>query len=143
MPAFITKRVLSLCMVFGVGCLIVASLALSAAIAAFGSLAGPHAAGLLYASDLITSFVVLTVLFALLFKVLPDIAVAWNDAWVGSLVTTLLFILGKFPMGIYLGRSRPGDVFGAASALAVIFVWVYYGGLILSSAPKSLANALH
>jgi membrane protein len=133
--AFIVKRLLSLGMVLGLGLLLALSLAVSAAIASFasfaGTIAGQGAAALLFVANLVTSLGVLTVLFAALFKFLPDTDVAWRDVWVGGLVTALLFIAGESVLGLYLGHSRPGDVFGAASALAVILVWIYYSGLIL------------
>jgi membrane protein len=74
---------------------------------------------------------VLAVLFAAIFKVLPDAKVSWSDVRVGGVVTALLFVVGKFVIGIYLGHSKPGDAFGAASALAVILVWTYYTGMII------------
>lgn len=130
--SFIMKRLLSLGMVLGLGFLLAVSLALSAAIASLaGRIAGDAAMILLSASDLVLSFAILTALFAALFKFLPDAEVAWRDVWVGGAVTAVLFIVGKFVIGLYLGRSRPGDAFGAASALAVILVWIYYAGLIL------------
>jgi membrane protein len=74
---------------------------------------------------------VITALFAAIFKVLPDATVAWRDVWVGAGATALLFVIGKFLIGFYLGRSNPGEAFGAAGSLAVLFVWVYYSSMIL------------
>lgn len=129
---FITKRLLSLGMVLGLGFLIAVSLALSAAIASFANtITGEKATAVLYVADVLTSLVVLTTVFAALFKFLPDAEVLWSDVWLGGLVTSILFTGGKFVLGLYLGRSRPGDAFGAASALAVILVWIYYAGIIL------------
>jgi membrane protein len=129
---FITKRLLSLGMVLGLGFLLAASLALSAAITAFaGVLGGSFPEGALHALDLVVSLVVLSALFAALFKFLPDAKVTWRDVLVGGFTTALLFVIGKFVIGLYLGHSKPGDSFGAASALAVLLVWVYYAGMII------------
>jgi membrane protein len=81
--------------------------------------------------DLALSFTVLTVMFAAIYRFLPDAEIAWRDVWFGALVTSLLFVVGKFAIGFYLGRSAPGDAYGAASALAIILVWVYYAGMIV------------
>jgi membrane protein len=79
----------------------------------------------------VVDFAVATLLFAALFKVLPDAKIAWRDVWVGAGVTALLFVLGKFALGFYLGRSDIGSAFGVAGSLALILVWIYYSGLIL------------
>lgn len=129
--SFIMKRLLSLGMVLGLGFLVAVSLALSAAISGLGSLIGGLPSPILWVIDLVVSLIVLTVLFAALFKFLPDAQVAWSDVWVGAFATTILFIVGKFLIGLYLGHSKPGSSFGAASALAVILVWIYYAGLIV------------
>ncbi|HEY0995972.1 MAG TPA: YihY/virulence factor BrkB family protein [Gemmatimonadaceae bacterium] len=129
---FVTRRLLSLGMVMGLGFLLAVSLAVSALLAAFGdrfggSLSGPVLMGL----NLAISLVVLGLLFAGIFKVLPDAKIAWKDVLLGGLVTAVLFTIGKFAIGLYLGRSNPGNAFGAASALAVILVWTYYAGMII------------
>lgn len=129
---FIGKRLLSAGMVLGIGFLLAVSLALTAGLAALGSVAGSAVpAVLLQAITFVVELGVLSVLFAALFKLLPDAKIAWRDVWVGGAVTGLLFVLGKFALGIYLGRSKPGDAFGAASALAAMLVWAYYAGMIL------------
>jgi len=129
---FIGKRVLSLGMVLGLGFLLSVSLALSAGIAALSKAVGHGIAPVVaQGAELIVSLGVLIVLFAALFKILPDAEIAWRHVWVGAAATALLFVLGKFAIGLYLGRSKPADSFGAASALAVIFIWVYYAGMIL------------
>ena len=65
------------------------------------------------------------------FKLLPDARVAWRDVWVGASATAVLFVVGKFLIGLYLGRTNPGQAFGVAASLAVLFVWVYYSSMIL------------
>jgi len=128
----IFKRLLSLGMVLGLGFLVAVSLALSAGIAAVTSSFGTAVpSGVMYAIDLIVSLVVLGTLFALMLKVLPDGKVAWKPAFVGGITTAVLFVIGKFAIGLYLGHSKPGDSFGAASAFAVILVWIYYAGIIV------------
>jgi membrane protein len=78
----------------------------------------------------ITSFLVITLLFALIFKFLPDADIAWRDVWLGAAVTSLLFNLGKIAIGLYLGRSSVGTSFGAAGSLVLILIWVYYSAQI-------------
>jgi len=128
---FIAKRVLSAGMILAVAFLLIVSLAVSAILSALGSKLTFIPEPALHATDVVLSFGVITVLFAAIFRFLPDAEIAWRDVWVGALVTSVLFVIGKFVIGFYLGRSAPGDAFGAASALAVILVWIYYGGMIV------------
>jgi membrane protein len=128
---FLTKRLLSLGMILGVAFLTIVSLALSALLGAFGDTLTFIPAPVLLALNFALSFAVLTVLFASIFKLLPDAKIEWRHVWVGATVTSLLFVIGKFAIGLYLGRSSPGDAYGAASVLAVILVWVYYAGMIV------------
>jgi membrane protein len=130
--SFVGKRLLSAGMVLGVGFLLAVSLALTAAVsAAGGTLGAAMPKVVIEGLNFALSFVLLGVLFAAMFKVLPDAEVSWRDVWVGGAMTALLFVIGKFVIGLYLGRSRPGDAFGAASALAVVLVWTYYAGMIV------------
>lgn len=132
---FIVKRVLSLGMVLGVAFLLLVSLVMSTALSAFGAMLAEAVPFLgpvmLFLFNAALSLAVITVLFAALFKVLPDAEIGWRDVWVGAAVTALLFVAGKFLIGFYLGRSDPGSVFGAAGSLAVILVWIYYSAMIL------------
>jgi membrane protein len=129
---FIVKRLISAGMVLGLGFILAVSLALTAGLsAAGGAIGGGLPNVVMEVVNFAVSFVVLAVLFAAIFKVLPDARIPWRDVWVGGVVTALLFVIGKFVIGIYLGRSKPGDAFGAASALAVILVWTYYAGMII------------
>ena len=132
---FVTKRILSLSMVLGLAFLLLTSLVISAAIAALGSWLGGLmpgvAAPLLGALDFILSLTLIGFLIAALFRYLPDAKVAWRDVGVGAVITTLLFLLGKFLIGFYLGRGEVGSVFGAAGSLAIILVWIYYTAMIL------------
>jgi membrane protein len=136
LKAFLMKRVFSFGMILSVAFLLLVSLVLSAALSAFGGALGgmlPEgvSATLLQVLNQVISFVVITALFAAMFKVLPDARVAWRDVWVGAGVTALLFVVGKFLIGLYLGRSNPGEAFGAAASLAVMLVWIYYSSMIL------------
>lgn len=128
---FVLKRLLSLGMILGIAFLMIVSLAISALVSAVGDSFTFIPQPVIYALNIVISFAVLTVLFAAIFKILPDARIQWRYVWVGALVTSLLFVAGKFAIGLYLGRSSPGDAFGAASALAVILVWVYYAGMIV------------
>jgi membrane protein len=134
--AFVTKRLFSFGMILAVAFLLLVSLALTAALQAFGHMLGGLLPGggeaiLAQVLSLIVSFAVISLLFAAIFKVLPDASIEWRDVWVGAIATALLFTVGKFLIGLYLGRSDPGDAFGAAGSLAVLLVWIYYSALIL------------
>jgi membrane protein len=133
---FLGKRLLSLGMILGIAFLLLVSLVLSAAISALsGYLTQWLPAGigepLLFVVNASVSLLIITLLFAAIFKVLPDARIAWNDVWVGAFGTALLFVVGKLLIGFYLGRSNPGEVFGAAGSLALILVWIYYSALIV------------
>ena len=132
---FIIKRFLSLGLIVVIGFLLLVSLALSAALAAFGEVLSARMPGIsdivLHVVNFALSFVVITGVFAAMFKVLPDAEVTWGDVWVGAIATALLFVLGKYAIGLYLGQSNPGDAYGAAGSLAVILVWVYYASMIV------------
>ena len=129
---FIMKRLLSLGMILGIAFLLIVSLALSAVLGLAGDRLGSgFPEGVLYVANFAVSFAVMTLLFAAIFKILPDAVIEWRDVWVGAVVTSLLFVAGKFALGLYLGRSEPGEAFGAASALAVILIWIYYAGMIV------------
>ena len=132
---FITKRVLSFGMVLTVAFFLIVSLAASALLSGlFGQIEGslgPVGAVFAYVGQLVVTLALFAVLFAAIFKVLPDAQISWRDVWVGGLVTAVLFVLGKFLIGFYLGRSDPGAAFGAAGSIVVILVWLYYTSLIL------------
>jgi membrane protein len=136
LKAFLLKRVFSFGMILSVAFLLLVSLVVSAALSAFGDALGgmlPEgvSATLLQVLNQVISLAVVTALFAVIFKVLPDATVAWRDVWVGAAVTAVLFVVGKFLIGFYLGRSNPGEAFGAAGSLAVMLVWIYYSSMIL------------
>jgi membrane protein len=126
-------RFTSFAMVLGIGFLLLVSLVLSAFLAAAGRyferlLPAPEA--LLYLANLAISFAAITLLFALIYKLVPDTEIAWRDVWVGAAVTALLFTAGKFVIGLYLGKAGLGSAYGAAGSLVVMLAWVYYSAQI-------------
>ncbi|HSL45510.1 MAG TPA: YihY/virulence factor BrkB family protein [Anaerolineales bacterium] len=131
---FIVKRLISFTMVLGIGFLLLASLVISAAVSALAEYIGtrwPLADFWLSLINFVVSFLVITLLFAMIFKFLPEIQIAWKDVWLGAAVTSALFTLGKFLIGLYLGRSEVGNTFGAAGSLAILLIWIYYSAQIL------------
>src|SRR5262245_34074651 len=131
----IRGRLLSLAMVTGIGFLLLVSLLVNAGLAALGESAhatvGGTASGLIQAGNLLALLVITTLLFAAMFKVLPDAPVAWGDVWFGAVATSLLFTLGKHVIGLYLGRAGIGSAYGAAGSVVVVTVWVYYASMIV------------
>jgi membrane protein len=133
---FVTKRLLSFTMIFAVAFLLLVSLVLSAMISAFGAVVSSMVDGglstpLLYILDLTLSFIIFTLVFSTMFKFVPDAEIGWHDVRVGAMGTAALFLLGKFVIGLYLGRSNPGQAYGAAGSLAILLVWLYYSSMIL------------
>ena len=121
-------------MVLGTGFLLLVSLALSAALSAVGARVGgllPVPEPALQVVNFVVSMSFISLLFALIFKVVPDAKIAWRDVWIGAIITALLFSLGKFAIGLYLGKSSIASSFGAAASLAVMLIWVYYSAQIL------------
>jgi membrane protein len=126
-------RFFSFAMVLGVGFLLLVSLVLSAAIAAAGKFFAaylPAPEVVLHAANLLFSFLVVTGLFAMLYKFVPDCDIDWRDVWIGAAVTSLLFSIGKFAIGLYLGKASVGSAYGAAGSLVVFLVWIYYSAQI-------------
>jgi len=121
-------------MVLGVGFLLLVSLAIDAAISGFAKFAGnrlPGGEALWHSVELAISLGVVTVLFAMIFRFLPDTRIAWRDVWLGAAFTSLLFVIGKFALGFYLGRAATTSSYGAAGSLIVLLLWVYYSAQIL------------
>ena len=131
--AFLKKYVFSLAMLLGTGFLLLVSLAVSTLLVALGDTIQPYlpgGEGLWAALDMLSSLAVISFLFALLYRYIPDAIVAWKDALLGGLVTSILFNMGRYMIGFYLGRSDIGSAFGAAGSLVVLLVWVYYSSQI-------------
>jgi membrane protein len=130
----IKDRFLSFAMVLGVAFLLLVSLIITSAIAAVGQFAIRLPESLEWLSQILNfglSFIVVTVLFAMIFKLLPDVKMAWNDVWLGALVTSVLFTIGKLAIGIYLGHSTMASSYGVAGSFVVLLVWTYYSAQIL------------
>ena len=126
-------KVLSFGMVLGIGFLLLVSLVLSAALSAIGhfwSGALPGWEVVLQIVNFVVGFVVVTGLFAMIYKLLPRSAIGWRDVWVGSIVTSMLFSIGRLLIGLYLGKSSVASGFGAAGSLVIVLVWVYYSAQI-------------
>jgi len=130
----IKDRFFQFLMVLVIGLFLLASLVASAALAGLSHFAGgnwPQLAPWLHAGNIVVSLALFTVLFAAVYKVLPDARIAWADVWVGAAVTAGLFTLGKFLIGLYLGTSSVGSPYGAAGSLAVLLVWIYYSAQVI------------
>jgi membrane protein len=127
---FVHQRFVSLAMILGVGFLLLISLVLSALITALADFIGTSVM-LAYALDITMSFALITALFAMIYKFLPDVRLEWRDVWIGAALTAVLFIIGKSLIGLYLGHSSVGSTYGAAGSVIMILLWVYYSSLIV------------
>ena len=126
---FLKARLLAFAVILGIGFLLLVSLIVSAALAAVSDYLGRNVlplAGLVSVIDFLVSFVGITIMFALMFKFIPDAIVKWTDVWVGAAVTSVLFAIGKLAIGLYLGNGAIGSTFGAASSLVIIMLWAFY-----------------
>jgi membrane protein len=130
---FLRQRFFSFAMVLAIGFLLLVSLVVTAILSSFtamlSSLVG-DATFVAHAIDIIVSFGFVTLLFALIYKYVPDVEIQWRDVWVGAALTSILFTLGKYLVGLYIGTSGVSSTFGAAGSLITILVWVYYSSLI-------------
>ena len=131
--SMLRSRLLSFGMILGIGFLLMVSLVVSAAIAVLGKWWGPAFEGwdaLAGAVDFVVSLAMTTALFALIYKLMPRVQIRWHDVWIGAAVTALLFDIGKFLIGQYIGRSSVASTFGAAGSLVIVLMWVYYSAQI-------------
>ncbi len=129
----IKTRLSSFLIIFVVGLLLLVALALSAAISAFGQYFSgtiPGMSYLLQGANFVLSFVVIGLLFAIIYKMLPDANIRWSDVWVGAGVTSLLFVIGKLLIGLYLGKSTVASPYGAAGSLVILLAFIYYSAQI-------------
>jgi membrane protein len=129
----IRTRFLSFGLILGLGFLMIVSLVLSAGLAALGNWWGGYLGNwefVLQALNFVVSFAVVTVMFAAIYKFMPHAKIEWRNVWVGAIVTALLFTIGKFLIGLYIGKSGVASGFGAAGSFAVLLVWVYYSAQI-------------
>lgn len=132
--SFLQSRFLSFAMVLVIGFLLLVSLVLSAILAGIGNFFGglvPGYAAIGQVLNFVLSFVVITILFASIYKFLPDVKVPWRNLWVGAAVTAFLFSIGKYLIGLYLGNSGVSSTYGAAGSIVVLLVWVFYSAQIL------------
>jgi membrane protein len=131
---FVRQRLLTFGMVLVIGFFLLVSLLLTAALATIGGHLQnllPGGAGFWMVANSIFSFGVITALFAAIYKILPDAKLRWKDVWFGAAVTALLFTIGKFLIGLYIGQSSIASSYGAMGSLVVFLLWVYYSSAIL------------
>jgi membrane protein len=132
--ALLKQRLMSFAMILGIGFLLLVSLILSAALTAVTTFAGQALTisdSILHLADLAFSFAVITVLFALIYKIVPDAEIRWRDVWLGASAASLLFAVGKLALGFYIAESGVESAYGAAGSLVVLLLWVYYSTQIL------------
>jgi membrane protein len=131
--ALVRSRLLSFGMILGIAFLLIVSLAFSAALAALAKWWEPLIGGwgpVAYAFDILVNLLVLTALFAMIYKIMPRVKIRWHDVWIGAAVTAVLFTIGKVLIGLYIGRSGVASAYGAAASLVVVMVWVYYSAQV-------------
>jgi len=131
---FIRTRLVSFALILGIGFLLLVSLVVDTGLTAVGSYLEANFSGasiILRFLNSLVAFAIATLLFAMMFKLLPAVEIKWSDVWTGSLVTALLFTLGKFLIGYYLGKSNVASSYGAAASIITILLWIYYSSLIL------------
>lgn len=130
---FLLDRLLSFSMVLSVGFLLVVSLVISAVLTAVSGIVGGFLsidATTAHILDFVVSFAFIMLLFAVIYKFVPDVRIAWRDVWIGAATTSLLFSVGKFLIGFYLGHSTVTSIYGAAGSLVTLLLWVYYSSLM-------------
>lgn len=131
----VMTRLLSFGMIASLGFLLLVSLAVTAMVEAIGNrlkeIFPDVAVVLLYIINLIITLGVTTILFAIIFKVLPDIRIKWKDIWPGAIATAILFMIGKFLISVYIAKSNIGSTYGTAGSLVILIVWIYYSSIIL------------
>lgn len=143
---FIRSRLLSFGMILSIGFLLIVSLVVTSAVAAIGTIWNNTFVGmeiLLQILNFLVSFGIITLLFATIYKVLPNTRIAWSDVWIGAGVTSLLFAIGKFAIGLYLGKSAISSSYGAAGAFAVLLIWIYYSTQIFLLGAEFTYNYSH
>jgi len=131
---FLRTRLISFALVLGIGFLLLVSLLIDAGLSAVSAYIEPNFSGataILRFLNSLVAFAIAVLLFAMIFKLLPNVDITWNDVWIGSLVTALLFTIGKFLIGYYLGKSNIASSYGAAASVITILLWIYYSSLIL------------
>ncbi|MFZ0391053.1 MAG: YihY/virulence factor BrkB family protein, partial [Calditrichia bacterium] len=131
---FFETRLVSFTVILGVGFLLLVSLILSTALTALAGYIDnllPHFSLIIKLMNLVFTLFVITIVFSFIFKYLPDVDITWKDVWVGAAVTAVLFTVGKYLIGLYLGNSNITSTFGAARSLVIILMWTFYSSLLL------------
>jgi membrane protein len=146
--SMLKERLLSFTLVLGTGFLLLVSLMVSAVLEALANWMAPASlpggACLWYGIDTAASLAVIALLFAFIYKLLPNAAIGWSEVWIGALVTSVLFTIGKYAIGLYLGQTSVASAFGAAGSVVVLLVWVYYSAqILLFGAEFTRVYALH
>lgn len=131
----VSERARSFAFILVIGFLLLISFIITAAIAALNDylrrLMPDIVVYLAYTVDILSSIVIITLMFALMFKFLPDAKIKWRAVWFGAIITSVLFVIGKFLLGLYFGEAEPGSTYGAAGAIVLVLLWVSYSCLIL------------
>ena len=131
----IRDRVLSFALIVGVGFILLVSLAVNAFVESFGNFINESFGGfsiiITFLSTILLPFAVITLLFAMMFKFLPDAKLKWKDTWFGAILTSILFVLGKYLISFYIGNSNVAGLYDAAGSIMVIMVWVFYASMIV------------
>ena len=142
---YVRSYVLSFAGVLALGFLLLISLLVTTALAAIGKYTSGYVdEGVLHLTNLIVSFAVVTLLFAMMFKWLPDTPIDWYDVWLGAILTTIFFEIGKLAIGFYIGRQGLESTYGAAASIIVVLIWVYYSSqIVLMGAEITHAFAKH
>ena len=131
---FVRSRFLSFALLAGLGFLLLTSLVIEAGIKAFSNYLQsvlPGALSIIIPIYLVFDLLVVTAIFAMIFKILPNATIHWRDVWIGAVLTAILFLIGKWALGIYLGSGTAASAYGAASSLITLLLWVYYSSQIL------------
>ena len=130
----VVTRLMSFALILLVGFLLLALLVISALLSALDSFVAGITPGMQFLFrllDLLVSFGIITLLFAMIYRYLPDVEIGWRDVWTGAAVTAILFTLGKYALGAYMAHSSTGSAYGAAGSLAALFVWIYYSAQLV------------
>jgi len=131
---FIRTRIVSFSMVIASRVILIVALIVDSVLTLLHTYMGNFLSSIIPMAEIFNglgSFLVITLLFALIFKYLPDVLISWKYVWIGAVVTSFLFSIGKYLIGLYLGKSSYTSTYGAAASLVILFVWIYYSGVIL------------
>ena len=123
---------MSLAAVLSLGFLLLVSLVVTTGLAALGKFVAPYMQEwVFHPISILTSLAVISLLFAMMFKWLPDAAIEWHDVWLGAILTAVLFEIGKSAIGFYIGKQGLDSTYGAAASIIIVLIWVYYSSQII------------